>query len=185
MGGLAGEEAAKAERDPGGQQLQRGGDQGVAGIGSRLEANDATAIDTLATRMRTRPNQPASGAGLPGSTSTPTPANPAATPRAVARGTRSPASRRSRTTTSGMAATSTAASPEGTSRSATVTRPVPPARNRRPTRALAPTCRAGTRTPAQPWRASRNGYRTAPASRNRIPEPSSGGIVSTITLIAR
>jgi hypothetical protein len=54
-----------------------------------------------------------------------------------------------------------------------------------PTRALAPTCLAGTRTAAKPRRASSTGYRTAPATRKRAPAPSSGGIVSTITLMAR
>ena len=98
---------------------------------------------------------------------------------------RSPDTARSSTTHSGIAAMMSAASPDGTSCSATITSPLPPATSSAPTTAQESSCRRSSRAPRTPRRIATAIHMIAPASPKRTPLVSSGGIVSTVTRIAR
>ena len=78
-----------------------------------------------------------------------------------------------------------AASPEGTRCSATVTRPLPPKGSSTPTRPAAASCLRVTRTRRAPPATRSTTQKIAPASAKRTPAARSGGMVSTITRIAR
>ncbi len=117
----------------------------------------------------------------PGRSRSATPAKPTSTAPIPARETRSPEPRRIRITHSGTEAISRAATLEGTSCSATVTTALAPGSRMPTSSALSSWARVG-RTER---RSERTPTITAPATAKRVPAPSRGGTVSTITRMAR
>ena len=95
--------------------------------------------------------------------------------------TGSPAVRRISSTHSGIDAISSAARFDGTSCSATVTTALAPGSSSPTASALRSWARVGR---TRRWNESTTSM-TAPATKKRTPEPSSGGTVSTITRMAR
>ncbi len=96
----------------------------------------------------------------------------------------SPVTRRSRITHNGIEATSRAARPEGTVFSATEITAFAPGSISPTKPAESSSARVG-RIAARPLRQAMNGSRISPTATKRKPAPSSGGIVSTISAMAR
>ena len=121
-----------------------------------------------------------------GPTSSATPPSPTTSPTMPLQASRRPLSTRSNTAIqSGIVATSSAATPESMRSSESATPPFPPRSNAPPTIAAASQWRPVGPSPARSPRRTENQYRTAPATRNRAADMSSGGIVSIATMIPR
>ena len=131
------------------------------------------------------PQSGASPGRSPGSTRIARPTKPTATPTSVASGGRWRSPSLNSTTISGTAPTRSAARPEGTSCSATVTSPLPPKQRSVPSRAANSASSRVTRRAPGPRRRRRISPNNAPATAKRTPADRSGGMVSTITRIAR
>jgi hypothetical protein len=111
--------------------------------------------------------------------------NPITTPASVPADTASPKPARSTTTHSGIEAIMSAANPDGTLCSATATMPFPPRSSVIPTSAQPPSWGRVIRMRSRPPVTRSHPYISPPATRNRVPIPTSGGMVSTVTRIAR
>ena len=119
-----------------------------------------------------------------GCSSSTRPPKPTSTAPIERQAIRSPDARRSRMTHSGIEATSSAARPDGTVFSATEMTALAPGSISPTKPADSSSARVGRQTEA-PRRQARIGSRISPTAMKRVPAPSSGGIVSTISAIAR
>jgi hypothetical protein len=135
----------------------------------------AAVVPTRASIARTSPPPP-------GRTRSATPAKPTTSPAIAVADSRRPKNARSISATqSGMIATISAARPDSRRVSAQATPPLPIRRRAAPTIAAEPHCRSVGR--ACPREA--NAYSAVPATRNRTDDIRSGGIVLSVTRIAR